>query len=60
MIEMEKNVLAFEITKGKLIGISVCPKCNIINKIRSSATFVESNLTCVSCGSKITIDKHLK
>jgi len=63
ILKMENyNSSAVATTGGKasLIGISVCPKCNIINKIRSNEVINDNKCRCHSCGEEITIDKWLK
>ncbi|MDL2236226.1 hypothetical protein LJC56_00115 [Christensenellaceae bacterium OttesenSCG-928-K19] len=47
-------------TRGALIGVSVCPACKVINKIRTSDEVYEGKCKCQSCGEEISIDKVIK
>jgi hypothetical protein len=46
--------------RGSLIGVCVCPKCNIINKIRSDDIVEGDKCKCRSCGETITVEKWMK
>ena len=47
-------------TRGSIIGISVCPNCHVINKIRDVQDIQGDKCKCQSCGSEITIEKRIK
>jgi len=47
------------ISRGELIGIGVCPKCNIINKFRTTDIFNNDRGKCHSCGSEVDIQKRM-
>lgn len=54
------NTAETTIIRGELVGISVCPKCQIINKIRTTDDIYDNKCKCHSCGEEISIDKKMK
>ncbi|MGI6152739.1 MAG: hypothetical protein ACOYJB_02730 [Christensenellaceae bacterium] len=45
------------ISRGSIVGIGVCPKCNVINKVRNGNAIVENKCKCIACGTEIAINK---
>lgn len=44
-------------THGSIVGWAVCPKCRIINKIRTKDESGEETAKCKSCGTELSINK---
>lgn len=47
-------------SRGALVGISVCPKCHVINKIRTTDETQDGKYKCHSCGEEIGIEKTIR
>lgn len=43
--------------RGTIVGVGICPKCMVINKVRSGEQMVNNTCKCHSCGTEITIKK---
>lgn len=43
-----------------VMGLAICKKCNLINKIRSAETIKEGKCKCSGCGTEIEISKKIK
>ncbi len=50
---------AITLSRGDLVGIAICPKCNIINKFRSDEDFRDNMGKCHSCGTEVAIQKRM-
>lgn len=43
--------------KGTIVGVGICPKCMVINKVRSNEPITNNVCKCHSCGAEITVKK---
>lgn len=46
--------------RESVMGLSVCTKCNLINKIRSADVLKTGKCQCSGCGAEIEITRKIK
>ena len=52
--------LQSDMSHDPVVGLAVCSKCNLINKIRSTDTLKKGKCICAGCGSAIDISRKIK
>ncbi len=54
---MISNAETMTTYRGTIVGVGICPKCMVINKVRSNEIVTNNTCACHSCGAEITIKR---
>lgn len=60
MNNSEDKTLQKDESRDPVVGLAVCSKCSLINKIRSAETLKKGKCICTGCGSEIDITRKIK